>query len=121
MEKEGKIISADLTVENAEQVRDFYKKVIGWENSEVNMGNYSDYMMTTKEGTPVAGICHQSGSNAGLPPVWLTYFQVKDLDHSLKMCRELGGKVLRKPEGSGCGSFAVIEYPEGAVCALSQI
>lgn len=26
----GSIISADLTVENADQIRDFYKEVIGW-------------------------------------------------------------------------------------------
>ncbi|SHM78504.1 hypothetical protein [Gracilibacillus kekensis] len=34
---------------------------------------------------------------------------------------EHGGKVLREPSGSGCGSFAVIEYPAGAICALSQM
>ncbi|MBP1950220.1 VOC family protein [Virgibacillus litoralis] len=121
MEQEGKIISADLTVHEAEQVRNFYEYVIGWEHSEVNMGSYNDYIMTTKDGTPVAGVCHQVGSNEGLPPVWMVYFQVSDLNDSLETCRKLGGKVLREPGGSGCGSFAVIEYPAGAICALSQM
>lgn len=120
---EGTIISADLTINHTEEVRDFYKKVIGWEHSEINMGDYGDYMMTTKDGVPVAGICHQAGSNAGLPSVWLVYFQVSNLDKSLEMCRKLGGKVLREPEpgSSTCGNFAVIEYPIGAICALSQM
>jgi uncharacterized protein len=121
MQQEGKIISADLTVNQAEEVRDFYKQVIGWEHSEVITGSHSDYMMTTKDGQPVAGVCHQAGSNAGLPPVWIVYFQVSDLNRSLETCRSLGGKVLREPGGSECGSFAVIEYPAGAICALSQM
>ncbi|MBU3110011.1 VOC family protein [Clostridium lacusfryxellense] len=119
--KQGTIVSADLTIDKAEQVREFYKHVIGWEHSEINMGDYNDYLMTTKDGVPVAGVCHQLGSNAGLPPVWMVYFQVSDLNQSLEACRKLGGKVLREPENSTCGSFGIIEYPVGAICGLSQM
>lgn len=119
--QEGSIVSADLTIHNAEVVRDFYKQVIGWDHSDVNMGDYSDYMMVTKEGTPVAGVCHQAGGNAGLPPVWMVYFQVSDLSLSLEKCKGLGGKVLREPEDLACGNFAVIEYPPGAICAIIQL
>jgi predicted enzyme related to lactoylglutathione lyase len=117
----GKIISADLTVNKAEQVRNFYKQVIGWEHTDFNMGEYSDYVMTTSEGEPVAGICHQTVVNEGLPSVWLVYFQVNNLQESLDTCRKLGGEVLREPKGIGSGSYAVIEYPKGAICALSQL
>lgn len=117
----GTIISADLTIDQADDVRDFYEQVIGWEHVDIEMGGYSDYLMQTKEGVPVAGVCHQAGPNAGLPKVWMVYFQVEDLEKSLQAVRRLGGKVLREPEGTSCGSFAVIEYPAGAICALSQI
>ena len=117
----GTIISADLTVDQADDVRDFYEQVIGWEHVDIEMGGYSDYLMQTKEGVPVAGVCHQAGPNAGLPKVWMVYFQVEDLEKSLEAVRRLGGKVLREPEGTSYGSFAVIEYPAGAICALSQI
>ncbi len=117
----GTIISADLTVDQADDVRDFYEQVIGWEHVDIEMGGYNDYLMQTKEGVPVAGVCHQAGPNAGLPKVWMVYFQVEDLEKSLQAVRRLGGKVLREPEGTSCGSFAVIEYPAGAICALSQI
>jgi len=33
----GTIISADLTVPNADAVRDFYKQVIGWESESLAM------------------------------------------------------------------------------------
>ena len=117
----GTIISADLTVDQADSVRDFYEQVIGWEHMDIKMGDYSDYLMQTKEGVPVAGVCHQAGPNAGLPPIWMVYFQVEDLEKSLQAVRRLGGKVLREPAGTSYGNFAVIEYPVGAICALSQI
>ena len=63
----------------------------------------------------------RAGSLADLPPVWLVYFGVNDLKASLEECRKLGGKVLSEPQGEGRGSYAVIEYPVGAICALSQI
>jgi predicted enzyme related to lactoylglutathione lyase len=117
----GTILSADVTVNNSEVVRDFYKKVIGWEHSEYKRGDYTDYFMTINDGQPVAGICQRAGSLADLPQVWLVYFGVKDLKASLEECRKLGGKVLSEPQGEGRGSYAVIEYPVGAICALSQI
>lgn len=117
----GTIISADVTVNKSEEVRDFYKKVIGWDHSEYQRGDSTDYFMTTPDGQLVAGICQKSGSLAELPPVWLVYFGVDDLAASLKECRDLGGKVLTEPQSVSQGSYAVIEYPAGAICALSQI
>jgi uncharacterized protein len=115
------ILSADVTVNHAEDVRDFYKKVIGWEHSDYKRGDFTDYFMTTTDGQPVAGICQRAGSLADLPLVWLVYFGVQDLKASLEECRKLGGKVLSEPQGAGRGSYAIIEYPAGAICALSQI
>lgn len=117
----GTILSADVTVNHSKDVRDFYKKVIGWEHSDYKRGNFTDYFMTTVDGQPVAGICQRNGSLADLPPVWLVYFGVQDLKASLEECRNLGGKVLSEPQGAGRGSYAIIEYPAGAICALSQI
>ncbi|WKA53885.1 VOC family protein [Planococcus shixiaomingii] len=117
----GTILFTDLTVERAEETRDFYKQVIGWEHSDVKMGDYADYEMKSLDGQSVAGICHQAGVNKGLPPVWLVYFSVQDLEASLTACRRLGGIVHVEPKTVRPGSYAVIEYPEGAFCALSQL
>lgn len=117
----GSIISADLTVHHAEGVRDFYKEVVGWQHSDFRMGDYADYMMNTSDGKPAAGICHQAGVNEGLPQLWIVYFAVADLAKSLEMCRNRGGIVHREPEGAiASGSYAIIEYPAGAFCGLSQ-
>lgn len=46
MEKTGKIFWHDLTVENAEQVKDFYCNVVGWTFETVNQGEYDDYNLS---------------------------------------------------------------------------
>jgi predicted enzyme related to lactoylglutathione lyase len=119
----GRIGWIDLTVPDATKLRDFYRDVVGWTTSDVQMDEYSDYCMHPPDGgaAPVAGVCHARGPNSGLPPVWLVYLTVKDLDASLAQCRALGGKVRVEPKSAGGGSrFAVIEDPAGAVSALFQ-
>jgi predicted enzyme related to lactoylglutathione lyase len=41
----GAITWAELTAENAEQLRDFYETVAGWTPEPVSMGGYSNYAM----------------------------------------------------------------------------
>ena len=58
----GSILWTDLTVPNAEAVRDFYREVAGWGVSPVEMGGYQDYTMTSPaDGSAVAGVCHARG------------------------------------------------------------
>lgn len=118
----GTIGWIDLTVENAENVRDFYRAVAGWTAEPVDMGGYSDFnMIAPAVGEAVAGICHARGSNAEIPPQWLIYIRVDDLDTCLERVRTKGGEVLRKPgTGTGFGRFAVIRDPAGAVAALFE-
>jgi len=115
----GTVTWQDLTVEDAEKIRDFYQSVVGWRPEPVNVGGYSDFVMTS-EGSEVAGVCHARGANAALPPVWLIYITVDDLDHSIAECERLGGAVLTTPRSYGGGRYCVIKDPAGAVCALYQ-
>ena len=118
----GHVMWADLTVAKADAVRDFYKAVVGWKATPVDMGGYADYSMTpARRRKPVAGICHARGTNAKLPPHWLIYITVADLAKSLRSCRARGGKVLVGPKGTAPHSrYAVIQDPAGAVAALVQ-
>jgi uncharacterized protein len=115
--KTGTIGWHDLTVPNAEEVRDFYQAVVGWTVEGVDMGGYEDYSMIAN-GDGVAGVCHARGTNANVPPQWLIYIYVDDVDASTAKAVELGGAVLDGPRDMGYGRFAVIRDPAGAVCAL---
>jgi uncharacterized protein len=116
----GSIGWADLTTADATQVRDFYTRVVGWTATPLSMGEYDDFVMSTPNGeTGTAGICYARGKNAGLPPVWLIYITVADLDASLAQCRANGGTVVSEPRSSGGSArFAVIQDPAGAAVAL---
>jgi predicted enzyme related to lactoylglutathione lyase len=118
--KVGSISWVDLTVDNADQVRNFYKAVVGWESTEVEMQGYSDYCMNTPEsGNTVAGICHARGPNADLPSAWLLYITVQDLRKSISRCNRLGGTVISGIKDLGPqGCYCVIRDPAGAVVAL---
>ncbi len=115
----GSIMWTDLTVANAAEIRDFYKQVVGWESTPLDMGGYSDFCMGPAD-APVAGVCHARGSNANLPPQWLIYITVDDLDHSIEQCTRLGGRLVDGPREMSGGRFCAIQDPAGAVCALFQ-
>ncbi len=114
--KAGTFVHLDLTVPDAPGMRDFYAAVVGWKPEPLG----EDWMMLAPDGTPATGICHARGENADLPPQWLAYIAVDDLDASLSAARDHGGEVVAGPKGEGEGSYAVIRDPEGAVLALIQ-
>lgn len=120
--KVGSVSWADLTVENADEIRDFYSQVVGWQPVGLEMGGYSDYCMN-KPGTDksVVGICHARGANRDLPAQWLIYITVEDLDKSISKCTELGGEVINGPRDmEKQGRYCVIRDPAGAVSGLFE-
>ncbi len=118
----GQIVWVDLTVSNAEEIRDFYSQLVSWDSSPVDMGGYNDFNMTLS-GTdiPAAGVCYARGQNEDLPAQWLIYITVEDLAESIARCEALGGKVLSGPKGSGGHRYCVIQDPAGAVSALVEV
>jgi len=119
----GKIGWADVTVPNADVVLQFYKEVIGWESEGVGMqeadDSYEDYIVKDVAGDAVGGVCYQRGVNADLPPVWLIYVPVEDVEASITRCLELGGAVVKRVEDNGKVVFVVIKDPAGAMMALT--
>lgn len=118
----GTLIGFDISVPDAEALRDFYAAVVGWQSEPFDMGDYADYFMKSPTtGATAAGICHSRGINADLPPQWLAYIVVADLDASLQQVTERGGTLLTQIKGEGPGRYCVIRDPTGAVLALMQL
>ncbi|MCI4330616.1 MAG: VOC family protein [Thermoplasmata archaeon] len=104
-------------MEDADLLRQFYSEVAGWRAEEFD-GDFN--MFTPGSPEPEAGICYARGPNARLPPQWLLYIAVGDLERSAGMATSLGGKVLDGPRPCGNGRICVIQDPAGAVAALYQ-
>ncbi len=120
--KVGTLYHFDLTVPNADEVRDFYAAVVGWVAEPLSMGDYDDYVMKAADGeTWVSGVCHKRGENANLPSQWLLYITVADLEASLAACVERGGSQISDIKGEvGGDRYVIIQDPAGAFMALSQ-
>lgn len=114
----GSIGWVDLTVADAPKLRDFYQKVAGWRPQPVRMSGYDDFSMLSASGEAVAGVCHARGGNATVPPVWMIYIVVENLELALQNCRSLGGRVVSPVRMTGGSRYAVIQDPADAFVAL---
>jgi len=119
--KIGTIAWLDLSVNNAEVVKSFYQEVIGWKVDNISMGEYDDYaMLEPINSEAVAGVCHAQGVNKDLPPAWLPYFLVADIEQSIAAVQAKGGTLMTEIKAMGSDKYAVIKDPAGAVCAIYQ-
>lgn len=118
----GEIAWLDLTVPDAKSLRDFYASVVGWTITPIDMGGYDDFCMNAPgSGETVSGVCHARGSNVDLPPVWLPYIVVDDIEGSIGRCEKSGGELVLGPKDMGPqGHYCVIRDPAGAYLALFQ-
>lgn len=109
----------DLAVPDAEGLRDFYASVMGWTPSAVSMGDYDDYAMNDASGEAVAGVCHARGVNAEIPPVWMPYFRVDDVDAAVERCLAAGGSLVKPLDPpSSYGRTAFLRDPSGTAFGL---
>lgn len=79
-----------LTVENAEQAKEFYGAVVG---------DYVDFNVhnPAENNEIISGIYHKKASNSKIPAQWLNYVIVDNLENCLENCINLGGKTLDVP------------------------
>lgn len=115
----GTILWHDLTAPNAEFVAKFYESVVGWKPNVREESESKDYeMLRPSDDECVAGVCHAEGGNADLPPVWIVYIAVENVEASIEQAKEMGGTVVMGPKSYGSSSFAVLRDPAGAVFAV---
>lgn len=122
MTKFGKILWQDLTVEDAEAVKNFYQEVVGWDSSHVDQGGYNDFNIHPQAGSEevIAGICHKRGELQNFPSQWLMYITIENLNASIDKSTALGGKIVEGPKKMGKSSYAIVQDPAGAYFVLFE-
>jgi predicted enzyme related to lactoylglutathione lyase len=110
----------ELLTFETESVTKFYKSVFPYEEEPVVSAG-DDCLTLRLDGRPVAGL---HGVGHGLPPDrgphWRTYFEVADLDATLRRVAELGGRVLAPAYDGPHGRVATVADPEGAEFSVLQ-
>ena len=88
---------ADLGTVDAAAVKAFYAGLFGWEAEDVPAGDAGTYTMLRKDGREVAGMSELSAEmgEQGVPPHWLSYVTVEDVDATVARAEELGGAPVR--------------------------
>lgn len=120
MSKTSNFAWHDLTVEDAESVKDFYTEILGLRSEAVDMGDYNDYNMINENDEIVAGICHKRGVNSNIPSQWMNYFTVTNIEDKLNKVEKLGGKIISPLNPDSEYKMAIIQYNAGAFIALFE-
>ena len=116
---QGTFIWHEVYAPDAEASHRFYADLIGWKTKSMEMGPGAEYRMFTKGRKDMAGaLSTQMPQMKGVPPHWLTYIGVDNVDATAKQCVKLGGKVMAPPMNIPVGRMAILTDPQGAAFAV---
>lgn len=109
---------ADLSTRDVEKAKSFYSSLFGW---SINAGenDSSGYLHISNGKQMIGGIAPAADQNPNVPPHWMIYFQVPDVDATTAKTQSSGGSVLLPPMTmENVGRMAVLADPQGAVFAV---
>jgi predicted enzyme related to lactoylglutathione lyase len=94
----------------------FYGKVFGW-TGKVGEKDPSKYFHIQNAGKDIGGMLALKMPN--VPPNWVSYIAVSDVDAMVAKAKELGGRTLMDAmDMPNVGRFAFMQDPTGAAFAL---
>ncbi len=108
----------DLMTKDVEKAKAFYGELFGWSFKAEKGPNPYTHIMIGEHG--VGGLMSLNALEGGahIPPHWLGYVSVDDVDATLKAATQNGGKVVSpKEEMPDVGTWAVVSDPQGGVVA----
>ena len=114
----GAWVWTELWARDPDAAAKFYKKVVGFERGQVEVGGAPYEVFKTADELR-AGLVKTP--NPKVDPAWAPYLLVDDLEDTLARTPRLGGRVLVKPTDfrSG-GSVALLADPSGAAFFVYQ-
>ena len=120
----GRFCWSELATSDDGAATSFYSELFGWTTEKHSMGGgHGDYTMLRLEGRDVGGLYKlmPEQQSHGIPPHWLSYVGVEDVDAITAKAESLGGKCHLKPlDIMDRGRMSVLQDPVGAAFALWQ-
>jgi predicted enzyme related to lactoylglutathione lyase len=114
--KPGDVVHFEINTNNAERAKGFYTKLFGWKYKDSEIPGIEYYLI---DGVTPGGAINPiaEASKVKAPTV---YFGVEDIDKSLKIVRDQGGKADDKQPIPGQGWFAACTDLDGNSFSLYQ-
>ncbi len=116
MSFKGKFVWYELMTTDLPGAEKFYTQVIGWTGKDAGMPHMKYTLMSAGD-TPVAGF--MPVPTPTMPPRWIGYIAVDDVDAEAGAVRRDGGTIHKEPTDiPGIGRFAIVADPQGIGFAL---
>jgi predicted enzyme related to lactoylglutathione lyase len=116
----GRFVWYELMTTDMDAAEAFYRDVVGWGAQDAGVAGVNYTMFTVNE-RPVCGsmALSESARSMGIPPLWLGYIAVDDVD-TLAADIVIDGGVVHRAAADipGIGRFAIVGDPQGAAFAL---
>jgi predicted enzyme related to lactoylglutathione lyase len=106
----------DLVTTDLAAAERFYGELVGWEFRDASHETAQPYRIMTKNGHEIGGLMLRPGPH--IPPHFMGYVSVLDVDGTIDLVRQHGGAMLAGPMELSPGRLAVMQDPYGAVFAL---
>lgn len=123
MAEPGTFVWNELMTPDADGAKKFYGELLGWSAADVQVqspeGPFT-YTLFKKDDRDCGGMMKMDGPMwQGVPPHWMAYVEVADVDAAAAKVTALGGKVCVPPTDiPDIGRFCVINDPAGATLSL---
>lgn len=109
----------ELATRDTEKAGAFYTGLFGWDKNVQQMGPDFTYTSFMSGERSVGGMYVPTPEMGDIPPNWLVYISVADVDATTNRAVELGAKVCAPPmDIPGVGRFAALMDPQGAGFAV---
>jgi predicted enzyme related to lactoylglutathione lyase len=107
----------ELNTPDLAAAKSFYSTMFGWTFNDIQMGPDMVYSLFKPTNGPGGGVM----SMPNMPPAWLAYVAVDEINAATEKAVSLGAKVMNGPhEVPGQGWMTVLIDPTGAPIALWQ-
>lgn len=119
MAKKGQNVWYDLTTSDMEGAKRFYGETIRWTTQDWGDADpNTPYTMWTVGDRPIGGLM-KIPADVKVPPHWISYTRVDDVDATTEQAVKLGGTVQRAPwDIPKVGRIAILADPQGAAFAV---
>lgn len=119
IEEDGAFTWAEVNTPQAGAAKEFYGELFGLEASD-EAGAGTTYYTLSRGDQRAAGILQMTAQWEGVPPHWMVYFRVPDVDAATAAVTAGGGRVHNGPFDTPYGRIAVVGDPTGANFSLLQ-
>jgi len=113
---QGQFFWYDIMTTEPQAAAKFYSHVVGWGVQKADAEG-KQYSLFTVNGQGVAGLMPipEDAAKHGVPPAWMGYIAVDDVDAAAEKLKREGGTVHKGPVTvPGIIRFAVVSDPQGA-------